>query len=108
MKQNIEKRSTLQGFEHSRLPTFTEKEIEYLKGTVDLLGVNCYSAGIARHVDQPEITTVGWSEDQEVYTYVPDDWPIAAASWLTVCTTGLPESAFAMKGNFGCHIFKNN
>lgn len=91
MKQNIARRSKLQGFEHSRLPTFTNDEIEYLKGTVDLLGVNCYSASITRHVDNPDIITLGWEKDHEAYTYFSDDWQGSSAYWLKVCITSLSE-----------------
>jgi hypothetical protein len=39
MIDRIDERSTAQGYEISRLPKFTDEEIEYIKGTHDFMAL---------------------------------------------------------------------
>lgn len=84
MREIIDRRSQFQGFEQSRLPYFMASEVAYLKDTVDLLGVNCYTAYVVKHIDNPDIQSKGYYADMEVTSYQPDDWPSSASSWLKV------------------------
>ncbi|KAH1007374.1 hypothetical protein HUJ04_004617 [Dendroctonus ponderosae] len=45
----VDARSELEGYSYSRLPKFTEEEIQYIKGTSDFFSVNTYSAYLAHH-----------------------------------------------------------
>lgn len=83
MKSNIERRSREQGYSSSRLPQFTDAEIAYLNGTVDLLGVNTYTTSVAKAISNTD-PAPGFSQDMEVDTYQPDDWPSTASVWLKV------------------------
>ncbi|XP_050512611.1 myrosinase 1-like [Diabrotica virgifera virgifera] len=82
MKQFIARRSLAQGFSESRLPEFTAEEIKYIKGTIDYLGVNQYTAGLVRHVEDKNRTKISWEADQETYNYQPEHWEKTAANWL--------------------------
>lgn len=84
MKTIIGRRSQQQGFSRSRLPEFSKEEIDYIKGTVDLLGVNIYTANLARPASDPNIDAMGSEVDSEVEVFQPEDWPSAASSWLKV------------------------
>lgn len=44
VKSTVAKRSKAQNYPRSRLPTFTKEEIEYMKGTVDYIGLNHYGS----------------------------------------------------------------
>lgn len=46
MKERIAARSYLEGFNESRLPSFTEEEKEIIKGTVDFMCVNIYTSSL--------------------------------------------------------------
>lgn len=52
VKERIAKRSLLQGYPRSRLPEFTQQEINLTAGTVDFFGINhyrSYYAGVKKH-----------------------------------------------------------
>lgn len=84
MKSYIARRSKLQGFQVSRLPEFTEEEKNHLKGTLDYLGVNLYTASVVVPAPNIPIDDLSWEADSEVTTYRPDDWPDSASEWLKV------------------------
>lgn len=86
MKTIVARRSEQEGLNSSRLPEFTSEEIEYIKGTVDILGVNVYTTVLARPASDPMIDVMGYETDAEVETYQPDEWPGSASSWLKVIT----------------------
>lgn len=44
MKEQIDRRSNLEGSLHSRLPKFTEKEKKYIRGTVDIFYLQTYQS----------------------------------------------------------------
>lgn len=84
MKEIIARRSAKQGFPKSRLPEFTAEEIEYIKGTVDLLGVNFYTTYLARALTEDNSDAMGVNDDAEVEIFQPDDWQATASDWLKV------------------------
>lgn len=86
MKEFVARRSAKQGFSKSRLPEFTAEEIEYIKGTVDLLGVNVYTVFLARALTKDNTDAMGFNEDAEVEFFQPDDWQESASDWLKVST----------------------
>ncbi|XP_037297612.1 lactase-phlorizin hydrolase [Manduca sexta] len=78
MKQKISKKSAEQGFYRSRLPEFSQEEVEYVKGTSDLFGLNHYST---RLVYRNESTvgyydTPSYDDDLGVQTYQKEEWRI--------------------------------
>lgn len=44
VKTTVARRSKAQNYTRSRLPTFTKEEIEYMKGTLDYIGLNHYGS----------------------------------------------------------------
>lgn len=87
MRQRIDEISHRQHFPRSRLPTFTDEEVEYIKGSADFLGLNHYttylaSKGTARPNMQPTFDTdMGVSLSQKI------EWPKSNSTWLKVRST---------------------
>ena len=48
MKWQVGNKSEAQGLEESRLPTFTEEEKAYIRGTYDFFGLNSYTSTVCR------------------------------------------------------------
>lgn len=86
MKSRIANRSKAEGFEKSRLPEFTEKEISYIKGTHDFIGINTYTTSMAKAMPEPEINPGKPSHygDMGVNTYFLDSWRNSTLDWLKV------------------------
>ena len=65
----VDLNSELQGFEESRLPTFTAEESAEVAGAFDFLGMNVYSTDLT--YPGPGYTGVSWYDDKD--TSVADD-----------------------------------
>ncbi|XP_050512620.1 myrosinase 1-like isoform X1 [Diabrotica virgifera virgifera] len=101
MKKTIAKRSSLQGFSQSRLPQFTKDEIEYLKGTLDYLGLNYYTTFMARDSDDEKIDDISFEADAQISAYQKDEWPKSATPWLRVVPWGLRKTLNWIKNIYG-------
>ena len=73
MRQNIDQKSMAQGFEQSRLPSFTEEESAMIAGSADFLGVNMYTSQLVFPMAE-SIDTVSKDNDDDVYQYQDPDW----------------------------------
>ncbi|KAF7267972.1 hypothetical protein GWI33_018848 [Rhynchophorus ferrugineus] len=90
MKERIASRSQLEGFESSRLPTFTEEEKQIINGTVDYMCVNIYTSSMASASAEPVIKPLNPDRDSDIGTNVfqPDDWEPTVTSWFKVVPWG--------------------
>ncbi|KAG5887546.1 hypothetical protein JTB14_000402 [Gonioctena quinquepunctata] len=100
MKIKIGDRSIREGFEHSRLPSFSQEEIEYIRGSYDYLGVNTYTSSLAQALDEPD-RSMGLDQDSEVRTWQPNDWESTNSSWLKVTPWGSRKLLRWIKKNYG-------
>lgn len=80
-------RSKKEGFQKSRLPEFTDEEIEYIKGTHDFFGLNYYSTYNVRAIPEPPIGSPSFDKDCGVYMYVSPEWPSTQVSFMKVSPT---------------------
>lgn len=80
----IGNRSQEEGFSKSRLPAFTDEEIEYINGTVDYLGINHYSSNYVGYMEDPEIGEPAMGKDQSTAGWSDEEWGGSASSWLKV------------------------
>lgn len=86
MKQNIADRSVKEGFTESRLPEFTQSEIQTIKGTYDFFGLNHYSTKYASwqeydiKADEPH-----WIYDTAAHAWQDDTWEYSGSEWCRVC-----------------------
>ncbi|CAH2104423.1 unnamed protein product [Euphydryas editha] len=86
IKQRVAVKSMIQGFPRSRLPEFTSKEVEFIKGTSDFFGLNHYSSALIYrnesvygYYNQPSL-----NDDTNVISYEDSSWEgyyIKIAPW---------------------------
>lgn len=86
MRERIAAKSAEQGYFRSRLPAFTQEEVEYVKGSSDFFGLNHYTTYLVYR----NASTVGYHaspsyyDDLEVITYQSVDWDHGASGFLKV------------------------
>ncbi|CAG9858422.1 unnamed protein product [Phyllotreta striolata] len=75
IKARIAARSAAEGRNRSRLPEFTQDEIDYIRGTHDFFGLNAYSAFVIEAIEDPPVQNPPstW-QDQGVNIYIPSHW----------------------------------
>lgn len=85
LSERVAQKSRDQGFYRSRMPTFTEEEKAFVRGTYDFFGVNHYTSFLVSANEYKSQNVVpSLMDDIDVGTYVPDEWPKSASGWLTV------------------------
>ncbi|KAJ2947989.1 hypothetical protein O0L34_g9781 [Tuta absoluta] len=88
MRQRIDDYSRRQHFPRSRLPTFTQEEIDVIKGSADFLGLNHYTSLMAKKANVPMAMNPSWGNDCGEGAYYKKDWPYTNSSWLRVVPWG--------------------
>ncbi|CAG9827046.1 unnamed protein product [Diabrotica balteata] len=76
VKTRVAERSKVEGRAQSRLPTFTQEEIEYINGTHDFFGLNVYTAYLVADLgyDPPVENLPSKFQDEAVNAYQPAEW----------------------------------
>lgn len=82
----IAKRSELEGFRKSRLPSFTSEEINLIRNSADFLGVNHYTTNISKAISEPEIGAPYYHYDKGYAEYQNESWSGSASTWLKACS----------------------
>nr|XP_002712475.1 lactase/phlorizin hydrolase isoform X1 [Oryctolagus cuniculus] len=77
MKWKVGNRSELQHLATSRLPSFTEEEKSYIRGTADVFCLNTYSSKIVQH-KTPALNPPSYEDDQELAEEEDTSWPTTA------------------------------
>ncbi|GAB0086592.1 hypothetical protein DMENIID0001_006860 [Sergentomyia squamirostris] len=96
LQTSVDRNSEKEGRAWSRLPSFNSKEIEFLKGSADFLGLNYYSARFVKEPNFTDFSSGGppnpsWERDQNL-TYYPDpSWKRAKSIWLYMVPQGLKD-----------------
>lgn len=86
MKQNIAERSFKEGFTESRLPEFSQSEIQSIKGTYDFFGLNHYTTMYATSEEYDiKAEEPHWIYDTAAYTWQDDSWEYSGSEWCRVC-----------------------
>ncbi|XP_018567975.1 lactase-like protein [Anoplophora glabripennis] len=84
MKQLIGSRSQREHRRTSRLPVFTDEELEYVHGTYDFLGLNSFTSGLIEEPrEEPEVAKPNYNDDCGV-DEVENTWPSSGSSWLKI------------------------
>ncbi|XP_053686544.1 lactase/phlorizin hydrolase-like [Sabethes cyaneus] len=84
--------SAQQGFASSRLPMFTEEEIEKLKGSSDYFGINSYTSVIVYQNDidnSANYPVPSFDHDRNTLGYQDPSWPGSGTGWLKVNPKGM-------------------
>lgn len=87
MIDRIEAHSKQQGFPRSRLPTFTQAEIDRIRGTADFFGVNSYTTVLVTRNDRNnsgDFPIPSFQHDMGVIESQDDKWPTSGSVWLRV------------------------
>ncbi|CAG9765655.1 unnamed protein product [Ceutorhynchus assimilis] len=78
----VANRSRLEGYSFSRLPEFSEAEIDYISGTYDYFSVNLYTSVIVEYKDETAISTPSYLLDMGIPVSINSSWIKSTASWL--------------------------
>ena len=89
MKTRVARNSAAQGLASSRLPTFTEEEKAYIKGTSDFFGLNNYTTRYARAIPEDSSGPPSYTKDLGVETWQDENWPKTGSVWLRVVPWGI-------------------
>ncbi|KAG6445892.1 myrosinase 1 [Manduca sexta] len=80
--ERVAMKSSEQGYQRSRLPEFSDKEKEFVRGTSDFFGVNHYGGSFLSATDGIDDRVPSLNNDAPVAYHTPDDWPKSVSSWL--------------------------
>lgn len=101
MKSRIKEKSDAIGIP-SRLPSFTEEEKHFLKGTADFLALNFYSVSYAEHQDLSKEKNITWGyhTDQEMKASRDPTWLKGAPDWLYCVPWGMRKILVWLKEQY--------
>ncbi|XP_058456857.1 lactase/phlorizin hydrolase-like [Malaya genurostris] len=92
MIDRIGNSSLEQGFAKSRLPEFTDEEINKLKGSSDFFGINHYTTSIVYQNDKENSVNFripSYDHDRNTAGYQDPSWPDSGSGWLKVNPEGM-------------------
>lgn len=92
--------SLAEGFEKSRLPEFTNEEIQIMNGTFDFMGLNFYSSSLVTLADPDAGESPSHWRDVGVQSYQDPSWPSSASGWLKVTPWGLYKMLVYIKEEY--------
>lgn len=99
MKWNVGNRSELQHLAGSRLPSFTEEEKAYIRGTADVFCLNTYSSVFVQH-STPRLTPPNYDDDREL-TVSDMDSSLTSPSMLPAVPWGMRRLLNWIKEEYG-------
>ena len=99
MRDNIDRKSADEGRKWSRLPKFTEEEIDEIRGSLDFLALNYYTSGLVAPLsDFPEFSLE--DSESEVYSTIDPNWARAESVWLYDVPEGLHDLLVWIKDKY--------
>ncbi|XP_066253619.1 myrosinase 1-like [Euwallacea similis] len=87
--ERVANRSHLEGLSFSRLPEFTQEEIDYINGTYDYYSLNMYTSNVVEYADDGDIDTPSIWLDQGTVTSFDPSWPTGVATWMASDPPGI-------------------
>uniref|UniRef100_A0A8C4EUW2 beta-glucosidase n=1 Tax=Dicentrarchus labrax TaxID=13489 RepID=A0A8C4EUW2_DICLA len=100
MKWQVGNKSELQGLSETRLPSFTEEEKSFIKGTADMFCINHYTTKIAQHATL-RLTPQSYEYDLDVSVAEEGDSPTTAISNQRAVAWGLRRLLNWIKEEYG-------
>ncbi|KAI8433071.1 hypothetical protein MSG28_013929 [Choristoneura fumiferana] len=104
LERYIAEKSKKEGYSRSRLPSFTQEEIELIRGSYDFYGLNHYTTRTIRPLAAGEAAGVflvqGISELGVTCGGRPE-WPSTASEWFLVNPRGLRDTMLYLKQQYG-------
>ncbi|XP_034041929.1 lactase-phlorizin hydrolase [Thalassophryne amazonica] len=100
MKWQVGNKSELQGRPESRLPTFTEEEKNFIRGTADMFCLNHYTTKIASHATL-RLSPPSYQYDQDIKVQEETDSPTTAITKQTAVAWGMRRLLNWIKEEYG-------
>ncbi|PNF16839.1 Myrosinase 1 [Cryptotermes secundus] len=100
VKTRVDNISEAQGFRRSRLPKFTQDEIEYIRGTADFFGLNHYTTQLGTPSTVID-SQPSYRNDIGIHTEYDESWPESASSWLRDVPWGFRKILVSLKQRYG-------
>ncbi|XP_068625629.1 myrosinase 1-like [Battus philenor] len=101
LKALVDKKSAEQGYPRSRMPEFTQEEIEFVKRSSDFFGINHYTAVLVSATEYLEEHPVpSLYDDINVGTFSPEEWIPSASSWLMQAPDSLLNVLLHIKNKY--------
>lgn len=91
MIEQINKNSEREGRTWSRLPTFSEKWVDKIRGSADFLGLNYYTSRYVDLIDEPSGVNPSYSGDMQLNLTVKPEWKQSASNYLYSVPQGLGD-----------------
>jgi len=87
MREYVDRKSKEQGLDESRLPTFTDEQREWVKGTSDFFGLNHYTTQIVESVETGG--DPNYFNDKDAVETQDPEWEASGSSWLKMVPWGI-------------------
>nr|XP_026695054.1 lactase-like protein [Ciona intestinalis] len=97
IEDNVGEKSRKEGRSESRLPAFTQAELDDIMGTSDFLGLNSYTSSIVGHKRKQ---SPGFFTDSDITTTFDPSWPPSGSSWLAIYPPGIRKVLSWIKGEY--------
>ncbi|CBY16001.1 unnamed protein product [Oikopleura dioica] len=88
IKETVKTKTNAKGFRKSRLPEFSQDEVDYIKGTFDFLGLNSYTTRMVQF-KQCQDEEDHYNCDQDLKAFADPTWPTSGSSWLRPVPWGI-------------------
>ncbi|XP_068625531.1 myrosinase 1-like [Battus philenor] len=101
LKELVDKKSAEQGYTKSRMPEFTQEEIELMKGSSDFFGLNHYTAALVsatKYLRKHPVPSV--YDDINVGNHKPDEWKPSPMVWLKQAPDSLLNVLLHIKNKY--------
>ncbi|XP_060525642.1 myrosinase 1-like [Cylas formicarius] len=72
--ERVATRSSLEGYNVSRLPEMSQEDVEYIKGTHDFFALNMYTSFLVENEDEPFVLWADYMADKKTQTHVDPAW----------------------------------
>ncbi|CAH2059140.1 unnamed protein product, partial [Iphiclides podalirius] len=104
LSERVAHKSLEQGYPRSRMPEFTDEERAFVRGSADFFGVNHYMAQLVS-AGGGDFIVPSVRDDVGATTYVPDEWPVSASSWLTQAPDSMLNALTHLKEKYNSPAF---
>ncbi|XP_018320187.1 myrosinase 1-like [Agrilus planipennis] len=99
VKESIATQSFLEGYKRSRLPEFTQDEINYIKGTYDFMGLNHYTSHLAANSPSTSLQT-SYDNDYKATYWFDDSWTMDGSGSARVVPWGFRKLLVWLKNSY--------
>lgn len=100
VRERVQDVSRKEGYLRSRLPVFSREEIDYIQGTYDFIGFNCYSSHLVEDAEEDTSGRTSFYKDVRIKMYQDKSWERGKSIWLGVYPEGTRKVLKWVKKNY--------